>query len=195
VDTTPADRPGLPATRARIVTAITSFGVPLSPDDLVTIAGFHDQFIADGLSLQFHTTGRLPQWHYPTLRDLVLAEDGTGRQANYLASEEGFQFLKSLQARDLIVPVVGNLGGTTALPAVARFLRDRGTPLSAFYASNVEYYLWRDGGYGRFLDNLARFAATDNAVVIRSLFGGGGSVSETAPIASLTDTPRRTFRP
>jgi hypothetical protein len=47
----------LKAIDARIATAMRGFGVPLSPEDLQTIAGFHRQFIDDGLSLQFHSAG------------------------------------------------------------------------------------------------------------------------------------------
>jgi hypothetical protein len=182
IDTTGPDTAGLPALRARVASAVQAFGVPLSPADLATIARFHDRFITDGLSLQFNTTGRAPQWHYPTFGDLIRADDGAGRQANYLASEEAFQFLKTLQARDRVIPVVGDLAGPTAMRAVAAFLRSEGSPLSAFYTSNVEFYLWRNGQHGAFAANLAAFPRASHAVVIRSTFDGGGSVSEVVPI-------------
>lgn len=187
VDTTPADRAALPALRRRVASVVQAFDVPLSPTDLATIARFHDRFINEGLSLQFNTAGRAPQWHYPTLRDLVLADDGAGHQANYLASEDDFQFLKDLQARDRIIPVVGDLAGATAMRAVAAFLRSEDIPLSALYASNVEFYLWRSGRYTSFLDNLAAFPRADHAVIIRSTFDRGGSLSEIAPIAHMID--------
>jgi hypothetical protein len=188
MDATAPDAPDArAAAKMHLLTQADSYGVPLPAEDLATMSRFQDRFVAEGLSLQFNTTGRAPQWHYPTFRDLVLADDGTGRQANYLASEADFQFVKSLHARDLIIPVVGDLGGTKALPAVAQFLRARGEPLSAFYASNVEFYLWRDGSYGAFLDNEAAFPRADHAVIIRSIFGRDGSISEIAPVSTLTD--------
>jgi hypothetical protein len=155
--------------------------------DQATIDRFHRRFIDAGLALRFQSTGRAPQWHYPTLRDLVLATDGAGRQANYLASETSFQFLKALQARHRVIPVVGNLSGPTALKAIGGFLRGQQQPLAAFYVSNVEFYLWRDGSYGRFLDNLRLLPHAPNAVIIRSLFGGGGSLSEVEPLAQVLD--------
>jgi hypothetical protein len=182
IDQAPADDPRLAELTRVVLSRIRSFGVPLSAGDVATISRFHDRFIAAGLSLQFNTLGRVPQWHYPTLRDLVLADDGAGRQANYLASESAFQFVKALEERDLVIPVVGDLGGATALDAIARFLRSENHPLSAFYVSNVEFYLHRDGGYLQFVDNLRRFARADHAVLIRSIFGQGGSVSQAAPI-------------
>jgi hypothetical protein len=117
----------------------------------------------------------------------VLATDGAGRHANFLASEASFQFLRALQARDRIIPVVGNLSGPSAVRAIGGFLRAERQPLSAFYVSNVEFYLWRDGSYGHFLDNLRQVPHAANAVLIRSLFGGGGSTSEIQPIAQVLD--------
>jgi len=130
--------------------------------------------------------GRPPQLSYPRYRDLLLETDGEGHQRNYLASEDSFQFVKRLEARDLVIPVVGNLAGPSAMAAVARALAARHEQLSAFYASNVEFYLERDGTYQRFTANLARMPRAPNSVIIRSIFGrGGGSLSELQPIAEL----------
>ena len=187
---TPLDPPALAKLRARLTATVTSFGVPLSTEDHATIDRFHRRFIDAGLSLQFQSTGRPPQAGYPTLRQLLLATDDNGRRANYLASEDGFQFLKSLQARDLVIPIVGNLGGPTALKAVGRLLRERQQPLATFYASNVEFYLRRDGTYPRFVDNLASLPRHPNALIIRSIFGGGGggSYSETQKVSELVSS-------
>jgi hypothetical protein len=62
-------RPGdAAALRARLEPTIRGFGVPLSSEDLRTIAGFHQRFIEAGPSLQFHSAGRPPQSNYPTYR-------------------------------------------------------------------------------------------------------------------------------
>ena len=130
--------------------------------------------------------GRPPQFYYPTYRELLLETDGEGHQRNYLASESSFQFVKALEARDRVIPVVGNVAGPAAMAAVARALAARGEHLSAFYASNVEFYLEREGSYQRFAANLARMPRAPNSVLIRSIFGRGeGSVSELQPIAEL----------
>src|SRR5688500_13076186 len=63
---------GLADLRARLVRRIQDTGVPLSTADIATIWRFHGRFIEDGLDLQFHSTGRAPQFGYPTLRDLAL---------------------------------------------------------------------------------------------------------------------------
>ena len=171
VDKTPAGTDGADARRRRLEEALRRTGVPLSAEDLQTIAAFHRRFADEGLSLRFNSAGRPPQSYYPTYRDLLLETDANGNQANYLASEDAYQFLKSLQAHDRVVPVVGDISGPTALQAVGRAIAARGERLSAFYVSNVEFYLFGQGAYARFVTNLRAIPRTKGAVVIRSIFG------------------------
>ena len=179
------DSKSIDAVHSRLEGVIKGFGVPLSADDLVTIDRFHRRFIESGLELQFQSAGRMPQPYYPTYKELLLETDGKGNQRNYLASEEAFQFVKSLQQRDRIIPVVGNLSGPSALAAIGRVLGEKGETLSAFYASNVEFYLSRQGGYQRFVANLGRVPHTSRSVVIRSIFGFGGSTSEVESVEKV----------
>jgi len=95
-----------------------------------------------------------------------------------------------LQARDRVVPVVGDLSGSRALTAIAARLRQRGQRLSAFYASNVEFYLFGDARFDRFVSNLSSLPRTEQAVVIRSVFGrfamgSGGSSSHVQSVGDL----------
>src|SRR5439155_10389844 len=141
-----------------------TFGVPLSDADFATINRFHERFVTAGLSLKFQTTGRAPQSYYPTYREFLLETDRQGHRWNFLASEDDFQFVRSLERRDLVIPVVGDLGGPTAVAAIAKVMTDRGERLSAFYASNVEFYLFGDGKWERFIDNLAHVPHTSKSV-------------------------------
>jgi hypothetical protein len=157
--------------RRRVDEEVARTGVPLSVDELATIGRFHSRFIDDGLSLRFQSTGRAPNSYYPTYRDLLQDTDESGRQGNYLASEDAFQFVKGLEARDLVIPVVGDLSGPSAVTAIAGALAARHERLSAFYVSNVEFYLFGNGSFPRFTANLGRLPHTGNSVVIRSIFG------------------------
>src|SRR6266511_1802065 len=87
-------------------------------------------------------------------------------------SEDDYQFLRALHQRDLIIPVVGDLAGPSALSAVGRTIKQRGEVLSAFYVSNVELYLFQDGVFPRFVDNLAALPHNDRSVIVRSVFSG-----------------------
>ena len=185
----------LRATRSRLTRLIDSFGVPLTDSDRATIDRFHRRFIAEGLSLQFNTLGRPPQYDYPALRELLLEVDAHGMRRSYLASEVDFQFVKRLQAEDRIVPIVGDLSGATALTAVARFLAQANLQVAAFYTSNVEFYLFRGGRFADFIENLRRLPRLPGSVIVRSVFSGGGaprlpgynSTSLTQPIDTLVD--------
>jgi hypothetical protein len=182
VDSAERDRRSARQLRQRLERTIEGFGVPLSPADLDTIARFHGEFIDAGLSLRFRSHGREPRFYYPTLRELLLATDANGRTWSYLASEDAFQFVRSLEARDAVVPVVGNVSGPHAMRALATAIAARGERVSAFYISNVESYLFRDGLYVTFAENLRRLPHDRRTVMIRSIFGGASSVSEVAPM-------------
>jgi hypothetical protein len=60
------------------------------------------------------------------------------------------------------------------------------------YASNVEFYLYREGSFGQFVANLERLPRMEGALIIRSVFGsaaqappGYGSTSLVQPVAEL----------
>ncbi len=172
IDGAKTDAVATDAARRRVDGALKRFGVPLSKQDLETIDRFHRTFIDAGLSLKFQSTGRAPRTYYPTYRDLLLETDRQGRRRSFLVSEADYEFVRSLQERDLVIPVVGNLAGKSALASIGRLMEQRGDKLSAFYASNVEFYLFSDGGFPRFVENLARLPHTKNSLIIRSIFGG-----------------------
>lgn len=155
-------------------------GLALSADDFATIARFHEAFITDGLSLRFTSAGRAPQPYYPTLRQLLLEHDASGRMRSYLASEDDFQFLKSMQRRNLVVPVTGDLSAPRALSLIGRYVRVNNARVSTLYVSNVEDYLIRDGRFASYVSSVRALPRDTNAVIIRSLFGGGGHPESTA---------------
>jgi hypothetical protein len=159
--------------RARLETTMKATGIDLDAGDLARIAEFHREFIDAGLSLVFQARGRPPSDYYPSLRTLIGETDGAGRQASFLAIESGYQFVRGLQQRDLIVPVVGDVSGPRAMAAIAAEMTARGTPLSAFYMSNVEQYRFQDGRFPAFVLNLQRFPRTERSVIIRSIFPSG----------------------
>ncbi|MEZ5318924.1 MAG: hypothetical protein R2752_16105 [Vicinamibacterales bacterium] len=162
------------ARRARAIDeAIGRTGVGLSAADLATIHRFHRAFMTDGLDLVFQARGQPRRWYYPVLRDLLLETDGAGAPGSFLATAGGYDVVRSLEGRDRVIPIVGDLAGPKALRAIGRALADRGLTLSALYVSNVEYYLFREGRFGAFAANLASLPRSDRSVIIRSVFPSG----------------------
>ena len=163
--------------RARVM----RYGLDLSNRDLATIERFHRTFIAQGPALRFTSTGRAPRDYYPTLGQLMSERDREGRQASYLARDRDFQVVKSLERRNLVVPVVGDLSGPGTLPRIGTVLRERRESLSVLYASNVEDYLIRDGRFVAYAQHVARLPRQPQSVIVRSWFGGPGSHPASVP--------------
>jgi hypothetical protein len=97
----------------------------------------------------------------------------------FLATEEQFAFLKDLHARNMIVPVVGDFAGPKTIRAVGRYLKESGTPVSAFYLSNVEQYLGRDGRWDPFCANVATLPLDGSSTFIRSIRDGNYAANGT----------------
>lgn len=173
IDGTHTDGDVVDSVQSAISQRVKRFGIPLSTLDLETIARIRDAFVRDSLDLRYSSIGRAPRPYHPTYRTLLLERDRAGHQANFLASEDGFQFVKNLEARDLIVPVVGNAAGDHALAAIGQYIGERGEKVSAFYISNVEQYLIRDGGFPQFAENVKLLPRDHRSVMIRSFFGYG----------------------
>lgn len=201
VDSLPVDSTG--AETDSIIAAVRRYGVPLLPPDTATIRRFHAEFVRLGLDLRFTSTGRAPRFYYPTLRQLILERDLEGNRAGYLATEAAWGVVRDLEARDRIIPVVGDLAGSTAFPAIGREIAARGERVSALYVSNVEMYLWRDGSFPVFATNAARLPRDPRSVIIRSFFGGGFGQSHplnrpdhmsTQLVQTLDDFARREAR-
>jgi hypothetical protein len=103
----------------------------------------------------------------PSYWDLMAATDATGLEHGYLATESGFAWLKDLQSRNLVVPVVGDFGGPKAIRAVGQYLKARGGTVGAFYLSNVEQYLYQDGKWDAFCRNVATLPLDQSSTFIR----------------------------
>jgi hypothetical protein len=169
--------------RTRLEAVMKKFGTPLSAPDLETMAKSRAAFVEEGLSLVFQARDQPRRSYYPTLRTLLREDDRAGHQLSFLASEPAFQFVRDLQARDLIVPVVGDVSGKHAMRAIAADMVTRGVRLSAFYISNVEYYLFQGRTFGAYAENVKRFPHDERSMVIRSVFPSGGSrtLSQSVP--------------
>jgi hypothetical protein len=161
---------------------MTKHGFPLSVDDKRGMAFVYNEWFKQGPDIHYELTnggfgGRRGPGGFPTYAELMSATDGKGRNRSFLASEASFGFVKDLETRNMLVPVVGNFGGNKALRAVASYLRQRGLIVSAFYVSNVEQYLRQDGLWGRFCANASGLPVDGSSVFIRSTRGGfGGQV-------------------
>jgi hypothetical protein len=126
---------------------------PLSESALDWIAHALGAFRAQGPDIHYMPSSP-SEPRTPSYRSLMTARDITGVARSYLASEEAFAFVKDLQSKNLIVPLVGDFAGPHAIRRIGDYARGHGTIVTAFYASNVEVYLTRQRT-ARFCGNLA----------------------------------------
>ena len=109
--------------------------------------------------------------YFPSYRSVLLETDIKKQQRNYLATEDGFQFVRKMQEQNRIIPITGDLSGEHAVRELGKYLEESGEKISAFYVSNVEFYLWRQSGsFERFVQNLKSLPIDDKSVIIRSYF-------------------------
>jgi hypothetical protein len=147
---------------------IRSWGFISSERDVRTIRYIADAFIENGPDLKFTSYNRAPRSHHPTYRMLLTETDSNGVQASYLSQEERFQKIKRMHAENRIIPVVGDFAGAHAFRSVGREIRRRGLRIRCFYASNVEFYLFRSDLWDAYLRNLRALPIDPDAYLIRA---------------------------
>ena len=137
--------------------------LPLDANDLAWVDRIFLAFADHGPSIQYWQARNTEP--APSYRRLMTIPDSSGESRSFLATEDGFRFVKSLHARNMIVPVVGDFGGPAALRRVGDDVRARGYSVTVFYGSNVAVYLTR-AQIGAFCRSLAALPAADDAMFI-----------------------------
>jgi hypothetical protein len=143
----------------------------LSQEDVEGIEERFETFYTRGLDIRYEITPG-SAGSFPTYAELMVATDDASIPRSFLATEENFAVIKELHSRNLIVPVVGNFAGPKAIRAVGKYLKARDAIVGAFYVSNVEQYLSREGGIDEFCANVAALPLDDSSTFIRSERGG-----------------------
>ena len=147
---------------------------PLTADDLEQLDSIYFAFFWQGPSVRYSTVAsgfnrRGVGGGFPTFEEIITQTDYEGVARSYLASEDNYRFIKGLQDKNLIVPVMGDFAGPKALRAVGRWVRERGGRVGAFYVSNVEQYLFQDGKFEDFARNVATLPVDAQSTFVRSV--------------------------
>ncbi len=152
---------------------VTKHHFALSDGDLTGVEYVYHAFYNFGPALNYSSTGGFGGRSQPTYAELMASTDEAGVSRSFLANEENFLFLKALEGKNLLVPVVGNFAGPKAIRAVGDYVKTRGATVSAFYLSNVEQYLYQDRIWSNFCRNVATLPLDASSTFIRSVRGGG----------------------
>lgn len=125
--------------RAKLV---EGHGLPLTPEELDDMQRALKAFFDAGPAIDFWGSRTADARSLrPSYRRLMTMVDNTGQTRSFLSSERVFAFVKDLQARNLIVPVVGDFGGAGVIRRVGAYLAQHGASVGTFYGSNVPVYL------------------------------------------------------
>ena len=115
-------------------------GFKLHEDDLPGIDYvYKTAFFTGGPSLTYNMAGRGARGggrgggNSGTYADIQAIDDGNGVNRGFLANEANFRAMKDFETRNLLVPVVGDFGGTQAIRAVGKYLKEQNVVVSAFY--------------------------------------------------------------
>jgi hypothetical protein len=175
---------------------VRSHKFELRPGDLSgfsSIEYVYSIFAGAGPNLDYSTGGRGAGINNPTYEDLMEIDDGAGQRRSYLANEENYRFVRDMEKKNLIVPLVGDFAGPKTIRAVGQYLKDHGSTVAAFYLSNVEQYLFNDDRSGDFYENVAMLPLDSRSTFIRSFSGGGGPFRFQSTLSSM-ETLLREFR-
>ena len=150
---------------------------PLSAEDVKGIEYVFHAFYTFGPSINYSSSeadGAIANSgnYRPTYAELMTATDSDSQARSYLASDEAFAVVKTLEAKNLVVPIVGDFAGPRALRSVGAYLKAHAAIVSAFYVSNVEQYLRVERVWGSFCGNAARLPIDDTSTFIRAGRGG-----------------------
>jgi len=174
-----------------IKSVFAKHGFTLSSEDLRTIDRVHAVFYRAGPSIDytFEATQLPPRppAGFPSFERMMIATDGDcgspcltsyslppapGRNWSFLATEENFQYIRSMQRKNLFIPLVGDFAGPSTIRKIGQYLKEHSASISAFYASNVEYYL-DDKQQRAFYANVLALPTDSSSVFLRFVSGTG----------------------
>jgi len=142
----------------------------LNRDDEKTVEDVYRVFFSIGPDLTYSSTNSYAPAG-PSYTELMTLTDTNGKNWSYLATEDNFRFVKEMQRKNLIVPLVGDFAGPKAIRTVAKYLEDHKAKVSAFYLSNVEMYILAAPQWKSFCTNVAALPMDQSSVFIRFLLG------------------------
>ena len=164
---------------AAIKASFAKRGFALSADDLRKVEYIYDVFFRAGPQIDYMFASPFPAGMAPAPNYIqaMTDTDADKKAWSFLATEENYQVVRDLQMKNLVIPIVADFAGPTALRKVGDYIRQNKGIVSAFYISNVEYYL---GGPGtreqapageaslqRFYQNAAALPVDSSSLFIR----------------------------
>jgi hypothetical protein len=160
----------------------------LTGEDVRAIEYVYRSFVSAGPDIRYSFPNQYGWRRFPSYSELMLESDEDGEHRSYMATEENFQTVKQLELENRIIPIVGDFSGEQALESVGRYLKNHRATVSAFYTSNVEFYLFQSEDWKRFLHNVADLPLDKNSLFIRAYFNNYGFRFPNQPLGTRSVT-------
>jgi hypothetical protein len=161
---------------------IDEHGFHLTTDDESTVAYILRAFYFGGPNLTYSGPRPPTRTILPTYEELMIDSDNNGKTRSFVATEENFRTVQELEKENLIVPLVADFAGPTAIRSVGQYLKERNGTVTAFYVSNVEQYLFMNESWKKFYDNVATLPLDSKSVFIRPLINVGTGTYTASPL-------------
>lgn len=178
---------------------VETHGFALSTDDLTLLERVAVAFATAGPDINYSYVPEYGSFAMvtrgmPTFGALFRHDDGAGVNRSFLGSEAAYQRVRTLQQRNLVVPVTGDFAGAHALRAVGDWLRAHDATVGTFYLSNVEQYLFQENDvWPRFFANVQALPVDSTSTFIRSVAnrwrGGWSAGSRPGPLMTQRLAP------
>ena len=186
---------------------MTAHGYQLSNGDVKTIEKVHQAFFRLGPRITYDSgnAAGVGARGFANYSRLMSTTDITGRNSSFLANEENYLYVREMQRKNLIVPLVGDFAGPAVIRNVARYLTERKATVGVFYISNVETYL-DDAQKQAFYANVTTLPVDNSSMFIRHILGnpargltwwrpGMSNVSTVAPMTEFINQIKSGRRP
>jgi hypothetical protein len=134
-------------------------------DDDEKIEYIFNVFLKGGPRMDYTYASATPNNALPSYYNLMVATDGRGKNWAYLDTEDRYQYLRQLQQKNLIIPLVADFGGKKTIQEIGKYLKQHGALVSVFYISNVEEYI--EDKWDQYRANLAALPTDESTLLIR----------------------------
>lgn len=184
---------------AAIKAYMTRHGYELTSEDIRSIDKVFDAFTRGGPGINYYFASAAPVGLGPsregTYTRMMNTTDSTGHNSSFLSAEENYLYVREMQRKNLIVPLVGDFAGPAVIRNIGRYLTEHKATVGAFYISNVETYL-SDAQKQTFYENVATLPVDSSSMFIRHILGnparglswwrpGMSNVSTVAPMSQF----------
>jgi hypothetical protein len=187
---------------------MTRHGYELSSEDFSNIEKIYQVFSRGGPGINYNFASPTPAVGPPaeaTYSRLMNTTDITGRNSSFLATEENYLYVREMQRKNLIVPLVGDFAGPAVISNVGHYLTEHKATVGVFYISNVETYL-SDPQKQVFYTNITTLPVDSSSMFIRHILGnparglpwwmpGMTNVSTVAPMSEFISQIKSGRRP